>query len=360
MFEKSSFGWLATVAALLLLASTVQAVTIEYVPVGDAGNVDDTYGNGYGGVSYVYNIGKYEVTNAQYTEFLNAVAAADPNGLYNTGMGGGWNNIGGISRSGSGTEADPWAYSVRPTRGQRPVNYVSWYDTLRFANWLHNGQPGLGSPVPQNDDSTEDGTYDMSQGSSVIRKPAALVFLPSEDEWYKAAYYKGGGTNAGYWDYPTESDTAPTAELPPGADMINGSANYHDEGYLDTTCYTTEVGAYNATDALSEYVSDSAYGTFDQGGNLWEWNEADMLGDGLYRGSRGGSFIYFSFNNLHASTRDISYPTNENCYIGFRVASIPEPGSITLLVCGAAACVAAIGAAAFPTRALRNRRKHGV
>ncbi len=72
----------------------------------------------------------------------------------------------------------------------------------------------------------------MSLGSSVVRKPGALVFLPTDDEWYKAAYYKGGGTKAGYWDYPTESDTASTAELPPGADMINGSANYYDGGCL--------------------------------------------------------------------------------------------------------------------------------
>ena len=335
MFEKFLFRSAAGLAALILLISSAQAVTIEYVPVGDAGNVDDGHGAGYGGVADPYLIGKHEVANAQYCEFLNAVAAVgDPNGLYNTAMGGGWNNIGGISRSGSGTEAEPWAYSLRPTRGQRPVNYVSWYDTLRFANWLHNDQPGLGSPVPQNDDSTEDGAYDMSQGSSVIRKPGALVFLPSQDEWYKAAYYKGGGTNAGYWDYPTESNTVPTAEVPPGTDMVNGSANYYDGGYLDTTYYTTEVGAYNATDALSEYVSDSAYGTFDQGGNLWEWNEADIFGDGSGRGLRGGSFSCYG-GTLHASYRD-SYgaPTGEDSDIGFRVASIPEPGSITLLVCG--------------------------
>ena len=28
---------------------------------------------------------------------------------------------------------------------------------------------------------------------------------------FKAAYYKGGGTNADYWDYATQSNSAPTA-----------------------------------------------------------------------------------------------------------------------------------------------------
>ena len=101
---------IATVAAVVLTCvSGAQAeVVMDWVTVGDPGNVDDTHGDGYGGVDYVYNIGKYEVTNSQYAEFLNAVAAVgNPHGLYNTEMGGGWNDIGGISRSGSGTAGDP-------------------------------------------------------------------------------------------------------------------------------------------------------------------------------------------------------------------------------------------------------------
>ena len=101
----------------------------------------------------------------------------------------------------------------------------------------------------------------MLLGYDVVCKPGALFFLPSEDEWYKAAYYKGGGTNAGYWDYPTQSDTAPTAELPVGTDMVNGSANYYyDYTYLDTTYYTTEVGAYseNLPRALTARLTKAA------------------------------------------------------------------------------------------------------
>jgi sulfatase modifying factor 1 len=319
MWEKLLFRFIAALVAVALLATTAQAVTIEYVPVGDPGNVDDTHGEGYGGVTDPYLIGKYEVTNAQYCQFLNAVADADPNDLYNTNMGRGGNDIGGISRTG---DPGTYEYTVRENRGNRPVNWVSWYDTLRFANWLHNGQP----TGPQSTGTTEDGAYVMSLGSSVIRKAGAQVFLPSEDEWYKAAYYKSGGANAGYWDYPTQSDTAPTAELPAGTDMVNGSANYRSGGYLDTMYYTTEVGAYDAK------PSDSAYGTFDQGGNLLEWNETPF---GLfpYRGLRGGDFGG-PVDNLHASFRYSEDPAYEDFNIGFRVASIPEPGSITLLACG--------------------------
>ena len=320
MFEKTLFRFVAMLVVVALLAATAQAVTIDYVPVGDAGNVDDTHGDGYGGVANPYNIGTYEVTNSQYIEFLNAVATVgDPNGLYNTSMAG---SYGGIGRTGSGTASTPWEYSVKGDDTNwldRPVNYVSWYDTLRFSNWLHNGQLA-GDP-----NTTEDGAYDMALGSSVVRKPGARVFLPSEDEWYKAAYYKGGGDNAGYWDYPTQSDTAPTAESPPGTDMSNGSANYWDGDYVDPTYYTTEVGAYDAR------PSDSAYGTFDQGGNLWEWNETVIAGSS--RGLRGG-FWHLGSVYLHASGRISGDPTSEGRNIGFRVASVPEPGSITLLLCG--------------------------
>jgi len=309
----------ATIAVVVLgCVSGVQAdVVMDWVTVGDLGNVDDAHGAGYGGVDYTYNIGTYEVTNGQYAGFLNAVATlGDPNGLYNTNMGGGFGDSGGISRSGSGTGGDPWEYATRPNRGNRPVNYVSWYDTLRFANWMHNGQ-GSGD--------TEDGAYDMSLDSSVVRKPDALVFLPSEDEWYKAAYYKGGGTDAGYWDYPTQSDTAPTAESPPGMDMTNGSANSYVIGWVDPTYKTTEVGAYDAK------PSDSAYGTFDQGGNLSEWNEA--LISVSTRVERGGSFNYGA-SSMRAATRSGYSPTHDNFYLGFRVAQVPEPATIALLALG--------------------------
>ena len=156
------------VGVLLAFNSGAQAtVTMDWVAVGNAGNAADS--TGYGGVSDVYQISTYEVTAGQYTEFLNAVATTDTHGLYNTSMNSSsygcqitQNGASGsytydFSGRPSGTEAD-WA--------NRPVNYVGWYDSLRFSNWLHNGQ-GAGD--------TEDGAYDMSLGSSVVRKACSSV-----------------------------------------------------------------------------------------------------------------------------------------------------------------------------------------
>lgn len=160
----------------------------------------------------------------------------------------------------------------------------------------------------------------MWLGSSVVRKPGALVFLPSEAEWYKAAYYKGGGTDAGYWDYPTQSDTPPTSEAPPGTNLINGSANYD-----DVVGDLTNVGAY------AYKPSDSPYRTFDQGGNIYEWNEADVSEGvpGSYRGYRGGSF-YMSDINLRAGFRYSIYgltADEDRYFLGFRVAGL-APGDL--------------------------------
>ncbi len=316
MFEKFLFRSIATLVAVAILATTALAVDIDLVPVGDPGNANDIHGDGYGGVSYEYRIGKYEVTNLQYVEFLNAVADTDTYGLYSTEM---WAIDYGckIERSGS---SGSYTYSVAADREDRPVNYVSFYDTLRFSNWLHNGQQGPGT--------TEDGAYDMSLGAGVVRKAGARVFLPSEDEWYKAAYYDG--TSSVYYDYPTGTDTEPISVLSNPASDPGNNANFSDGDYtIGSPYYTTEVGDFEN--------SASPYGTFDQGGNLWEWNEADIFSDGSSRGLRGGNWFYYS-DALHASGRDFGTPTVGSDITGFRVASvapIPEPSTIILLLTAA-------------------------
>jgi formylglycine-generating enzyme required for sulfatase activity len=118
--------------------------------------------------------------------------------------------------------------------------------------------------------------------------------------------------------------------------LINGSANYYGTPYY-TPYYTTEVGAYNTTDAGGEYVSDSAYGTFDQGGNVWEWNEAHIYFGVWNRGARGAAMNDVELA-MHADFRYPGWQAENTAEIGFRIASsIPEPGSMSLLVCGLAA-----------------------
>jgi formylglycine-generating enzyme len=302
--------------------------SLETVPVGDPGNAADTAahsGNsaGQGAVAYSYNIGKYEVTAGQYALFLNAVAANDAYGLYNTNM---WNSSSGCKIQQSGTSGS-YTYSVAADYANRPVNYVSWGDSARFANWLHNGQPGLITPVPQDQYSTEGGAYYLNGGTTsvallaVSRETDWKWAVTSEDEWYKAAYYMGGGANAGYWDYTTSSNTVPSNVLGNPTDPGN-NATFNNSGYtIGSPYYRTEAGAHEN--------SDSAYGTFDQGGNVWEWNESVISSS---RGLRGGSFVSHS-NGLLASFRSDYYlPTNEYYAVGFRVASVPEPSSIALLL----------------------------
>ena len=125
---------LPLVAASFFLAPAASAVTIDWVTVCDPSNTADT--TGFGAVAESYRMSKTEVTNAQYAEFLNAKAASDPLALYNTSMASG---LGGITRGGS---AGSYTYGAISGREAMPVNYVSFYDSLRFSNWLNNGQGG--------------------------------------------------------------------------------------------------------------------------------------------------------------------------------------------------------------------------
>ena len=306
------------VIVAVLGRSAMAKVEIETVPIGNPGNVADS--TGYGAVNYEYNIGKYEVTAGQYTEFLNAVASDDKFGLYHLGM---WSTEScKIQRNGN---SGNFTYSVAADRANRPVNWVSFWDACRFVNWLHNGQPSGGQDLT----TTEDGAYLLNgvmnpSNESISRKPDAKVWIPSEDEWYKAAYYKGGGTDTGYWDYPTQTDTVPSAEPPPGTDAANGSANYGNG--LVPIYYTTEVGAYDAK------PSASAYGTFDQGGNVWEWSET--IYSSTYRSSRGGSYNSDTAYYLRSIHHAIPTPAYEGNDRGIRIAEVPEPATLSMLALG--------------------------
>ncbi len=309
------------ILALILAISisiSAQAVTIDLVSIGNPGNNGDINGGIFGQVATSYQIGVTEITNTQYVEFLNAKAATDPLGLYNQFMGpfsdGGFPD-GGITRSGMDGN---YTYTVKETvpaglpdgsdytYGDKPVNYVSWYDAIRFANWMNNGQ-GSGS--------TETGSYTLlggtkvpSNADSITRNAGATWFLPTENEWYKAAYYDGAAVT--YFDYPTGTDAPPDNNLP--ATDTGNSANF-----LSGSLTTTGDPGYPMTAAGSYLLTQSPYGTFDQGGNVAEWNKA-LVSAGK-RGRRGGAWnTEISF--LSSAVRDSLLATAENNSTGFRLA----------------------------------------
>jgi len=313
----------AALACLTVLPGPASAtVTFDWATVGNPGNAADPT-TGFGAVANAYRIAKTEVTNGQYAEFLNAAAASDPNGLYNPNMGV-TSSRGGITRLGA---AGSFTYAPSANMANKPVSWVSFFDSMRFTNWLHNGQ-GAGS--------TETGAYNITDGVSETRAANASYFLPSEDEWYKAAYHQPasqGGDSDNYWLYPTASNSVPTVATAnsvgdisnPGTHVANYSSGAVWNGLNGNV---TTVGSAGPNSA-------SFYGTFDQSGNVWEWNQT--LGTGSGRGLRGGSWRNGLEAVLRSSFRNNFGPTLESFDVGFRVASpVPEPASFALFAVGSA------------------------
>jgi formylglycine-generating enzyme required for sulfatase activity len=295
-------------------------LVFDWVTIGNPGNACDTQTQGcFGAIAYSYQIGKYEVTNAQYAAFLNAVADEDTHGLYNSEMG--FDQITRTGISGSFT------YATVPGNENKPITSFSFYDALRFANWLHNGQP-TGAQGPA---TTEDGAYTFP---TVARNAGAKFALPTENEWYKAAYYNAA--TAAYFDYPAGSDIQTTCSAPTATP---NHANCSTGGAIQN------VGSYTG--------SPSPYGTFDQGGNVWEWNETSI---GMARGVRGGNCCNPNSTPLFlaASFQTSNNPSAEENQVGFRV--VPEPGAVLQLGSGVAALLAlARLRASRPARGRRAR-----
>jgi formylglycine-generating enzyme required for sulfatase activity len=311
--------WLAALACLLAAPTSAAPITYELVTVGNAGNANDTVGGNIGAVAYDYQIGKYDVTIGQYTAFLNAVAVTDTNSLYNSNMGTD-GNIAGISQTGG---SGSYIYSVLGS-ANRPITYVSWWESARFSNWMANGQP----TGAQDSTTTENGAYNVNgatSGDAVAKNvtnpntsAAPTFYVPTENEWYKAAYYSpnyGGPGVGGYYAYATQSNTAPgniVGSLANQANYNNGVFSVtQSDSYDSNQNYLTDVGAF--TD------SGSFYGTFDQSGNVFQWNDLDGAA-GSSRGLRGGVWSDNAFF-LSSSLSFSGAPSVEGSGIGFRLAS---------------------------------------
>ncbi len=266
--------------------------TIDFVNIGDTSNAADT--TSYGAVPYVYRASTYEITQ-------NAITKATASGMANV-------------------TAGAWT-------GNQPAANINWYEALAFVNWL-NTSTGM---TPAYDLAWNGSAWNMNLwssadawqlgGENLYRNKDASYFIPSENEWYKAAYYNPGGSN--YFLYPTGSDTAPTA-VASGTNA--GSAVYNN--------------AASVPAIVASAGGLSPYGTMGQGGNVWEWTESAYDGtnnlSSANRAVRSGNWS-IAETDLQSSFRGINAPDYDNNFIGFRVASVPEPSTYALLLLGAGA-----------------------
>ena len=273
------------------------AFTMDFVTIGNPNNVADTTGgpNPAGSVAYAYNLGKYEVSRGM----IDKANAAGSLGITMWDM---------TSFGGNGIN--------------RPATEISWSEAARFVNYLNTSSGSTaaykfdGSGNFQLWSSSEAGYNSINQ----FRNSLAKFFLPSTDEWYKAAY---GSPNGSWYNYPTGSDNAPTA-------VAGGTA-------ANTAVYNGQTGPADINNAGGL----SPYGTMGQGGNVVELTESAF--DGIndlatdLRELRGGSW-FFSAADMNSLDRE-SYLaiSSTSLYIGlqgFRVASVPEPSALSLLAAG--------------------------
>ena len=273
-------------------AEIVRGINIDFVTIGNPGNPGDTRAEanpyGCGAVDYEYRISKYEITNTQWNNLI-AFAGA-PSG----------NNVEGYN---------PYDESAVWTDAQQPTNEVSWYEATQFCNYLTSGDKSQGAYQFSGDNLNPGDFLGIDRDSAVSTYGIAYV-LPTEDEWYKAAYY----TSSGYSTYANGTEVAPIAG--------------DDTNYNDVIGQPWDVG----TGTMEQN------GTFDMMGNIGEWMESPW-GSGDYlsgspRGLRGGAYTLSVDNYLRSSYRNDLDPYNEFGRIGFRVASVPEPCSLVLLGLG--------------------------
>lgn len=263
--------------AALAHALSEPGVDCVWVPIGDPRNKADN--TGFGAVAYVFAISRTPITNLQYADFLNTSVRGrtDDTGLFHESMASSPN--GGIRRSG---EPGSFRYELKPGMGDEPINFVSWHDAARMANWLHNGGTS--------EADTESGAYLLKRNGSDSPPPAestASFRLPSEDEWYKAAYFRGGDKRAGYWRYA-------------GGNTWQASAD------------------------------ETSYGVFGIARGFGEWNDAVLAGG--RRGVRGVGDI-LSLGDSEVSSADFRgpgcLPDARSPFVGFRLVrtadAAPKP-----------------------------------
>lgn len=302
---RNALAWGALWAGLSLTnPALLHAADPGWSPVGDVGAAN---------VWSPYQVQTYEFTYGEYVRFLNAVDpdGTNPNGIYNSVMYNGWEWDGiryySGNRQGSHYELQPGG------RGLSPVRYVSWWDAARVANWMHNGSKSYATTDASANAPQNYGAYALGTATSGTRPGKAIwsrTWLPTANEWKKAAFYKGGGADAGFWNFATQSDTHPAGidrsnYIPTGGDGSAGStgnyANWKDDNFGSRGPSTVGTNG-----------GPSYYGAFDMNGNIEEWVDTSGQAYG-YGGAWGTTLI--------RPNHSMALPdTNESAYTGFRLA----------------------------------------
>ena len=269
---------------------------IPFVTIGQPGNAPDGEPNPAGAVTYTYRIGKYEISE-QMIEKANAAGAL------------------GITKDVRGPD--------------KPATSITWFEAAQFVNWLNTS---TGATPAYKFDSA--GNFKLwlpsdpgYNSQNLFRNSLARYFLPSVDEWHKAAYYDPAAGH--YWDYPTGSDA-----IPDGIDFV-GDPNF-DAVFFD--------GALNPEPNNIVHVGLlSPYGSAGQGGNVREWHETafDRVNNNAVeqRSDPGGSWAG-PYSALTRSNSGIGVgPLFEGDFNGFRVAAIvPEPSASILIITASTIC----------------------
>jgi len=224
--------------------------TMDFVTIGNPGNAPDTTGapNPAGSVGYVFQIGTYEVSRDMITKANNAGSL-------------------GLSLADMATSGSNGA--------NRPATGVSWNEAARFVNWLNESsgfsaaykfstQPTKNGYVPNESLTLWQAGDAGYNAANPYRNSNAHYFLPSTDEWYKAAYYNSG--NNTYFDVPTGSSGVPGGLWQGVAGGTTPGTAVYNQPYLQGPADVENAGGL------------SPYGTMGQGGNVFEWNETDLSG----------------------------------------------------------------------------------
>ena len=287
--------------------------TIDFVTIsGDASSANGTnispWESGQPGYKHftdpgAYRMGTYEITNGQWDNFKSELGVPV-----------------------TGSPSTPYDESPYWTSTNVPSNKVSWYEAAQFVNWLNTStghQAAYKFTGTQGQSDYALGVWTLSEaagGTNLYRHKDAFYFLPTEDEWVKAGYWNGTSLQA----YATK----PGENLHQGDGVSGTGWNYYASGYATDPPGPWDVGS----------GSEELNGTFDMVGNVWEWMESPyQSGDYLSvsaRAVRGGSITTPAGNSLVSSYRDTYAPYLEYPYVGFRVASVPEPYSLSVLALG--------------------------